>query len=124
MTLTGAQLVELLESQWSRVDSLRVRFLQPSRGFSYAWSASTKVGGRIIRDSLRLDGQPIRPGDALRITVNSYLAEGGDGFRTFRTGRDVIGGPLDVDAFVAFIQISSANAPLTPVHAPRIERRD
>nr|MCU0951399.1 bifunctional metallophosphatase/5'-nucleotidase [Burkholderiaceae bacterium] len=36
LTLTGAQLKTLLEHQWSR-RSDRVRFLQPSRGFGYAW---------------------------------------------------------------------------------------
>ncbi len=45
LTLSGAQLKALLESQWRRSDAERARMLQPSRGFSYAWRRDAPYGG-------------------------------------------------------------------------------
>jgi len=122
MTLTGAQLERILEAQWRR-DADRVLFLQPSAGFTYAWSARGKRGARIVRGSMQLDGRPIRAEDRYRVTVNSFLAAGGDGFRVFREGRERVGGPLDIDALVEFIRARSADAPLAPDPQPRIHRQ-
>ncbi len=121
MTLTGAQLERILEAQWRR-DSERVVFLQPSAGFTYAWSAQGARGAHIVRGSMQLDGRPIAPNDRLRVTVNSFLAAGGDGFVLFREGRDRVGGPLDIDALAEFIRARSADAPLAPDPQPRIRR--
>jgi 5'-nucleotidase len=119
MTLTGTQIRALLESQWSRSNPDRVRFLQPSRGFSYAWRAQAAHGERIDPSSLRLDGVPLAAADRYRVTVNSFLAEGGDGFSVLRAGSDRSGGSLDLDALTAFIR---AHSPLAPDPAPRITR--
>lgn len=122
MTLTGAQLERIIEAQWRR-DGERVLFLQPSIGFTYAWSAERQHGARIVPGSLQLHGRPVRPDDHYRITVNSFLAAGGDGFRHFREGRDRVGGPLDIDALAEFIRARSADAPLAPDPQPRIRRQ-
>lgn len=122
MTLTGAQLERIIEAQWRR-DGERVLFLQPSIGFTYAWSAERPHGARIVPGSLQLDGRPVRPDDRYRITVNSFLAAGGDGFRHFREGRDRVGGPLDIDALAEFIRARSVDAPLAPDPQPRIRRQ-
>lgn len=122
MTLTGAQLERIIEAQWRR-DGERVLFLQPSAGFGYAWSADGRRGARIVPGSMQLDGRPVRPDDRYRITVNSFLAAGGDGFRLFREGRDRVGGPLDIDALAEFIRTRSADAPLAPDPQARIRRQ-
>jgi 5'-nucleotidase len=124
MTLTGAQLKSLLESQWNRSNPDRVRFLQPSRGFTYAWRADRPHGERIDPDSMRLAGERIRPEQSVRVTVNSYLAEGGDGFSVLREGRDHAGGPLDVDALTAHLTLQSKAGPVAPDLTPRIRRLD
>jgi 5'-nucleotidase len=121
MTLTGAQLERVLEAQWRR-DGERVLFLQPSRGFTYAWSAERPPGARVVPGSMRIDGRPVRADARYRVTVNSFLAEGGDGFRIFREGRDRVGGPLDVDALAEFIRTRSNDARLEPDAQPRIRR--
>ena len=64
LTLTGAQLKQMLEQQWSARSSAepqpeRARMLQPSRGFSYAWRSNGSHGERIVADSMRLDGRAI-----------------------------------------------------------------
>lgn len=122
MTLTGAQLERVLEAQWRR-DGERVLFLQPSAGFTYAWTDRGQRGARIVRGSMQLDGRPVRSEERYRVTVNSFLAAGGDGFRVFREGRDRVGGPLDIDALAEFIRARSADAPLAPDPQPRIRRQ-
>jgi 5'-nucleotidase len=121
LTLSGAQLKSLLEQQWNRSGE-RVRFLQPSRGFGYAWRADRPWGERVDADSMRLDGDRIRPERSYRVTVNSFLAAGGDGFRALREGSDAVGGPLDVDALVDYLRRFSADAPIAPDRNPRILR--
>lgn len=121
LTLTGAQLRTLLELQWNR-RSERARFLQPSRGFSYAWSEQRPWGERIDPESMRLDGERIALDRAYRVTVNSFLAAGGDGFFTLRDGRDPVGGPLDVDALADFLRAQSVARPLAPDSRSRIRR--
>jgi 5'-nucleotidase len=121
LTLTGAQLKALLESQWSRRGD-RVRFLQPSRGFSYGWRDDRPWGERVDPASLRLDGKAVQPAAAYRVTVNSYLAAGGDGFSVLRDATDHTGGPLDVDALASHLRQLSAAGPLAPDRTPRIRR--
>ena len=41
--------------------------------------------------------------DALRVTVNSFLASGGDNFNALKRGRDARTGVMDIDAFEAFV---------------------
>ncbi|MFN3566936.1 MAG: 5'-nucleotidase C-terminal domain-containing protein, partial [Burkholderiaceae bacterium] len=89
----------------------------------YAWRSDGARGARIVPGSMQLDGRPIRPDERYRITVNSFLAAGGDGFRLFREGRDRIGGPLDIDALADFIRTGSADSPLAPDPQPRIRRQ-
>ena len=121
LTLTGAQLRTLLEMQWSRRGD-HARFLQPSRGFSYAWSDQQPWGQRVDPRSITLDGEPIVPERDYRITVNSFLATGGDGFVALREGRDATGGPLDVDALADHLRAQSVAQPLAPDRAARILR--
>jgi 5'-nucleotidase len=122
MTLSGAQLKELLEQQWRASQPERARILQPSAALSYAWDSSRPRGQRIA--DLKLNGRAVAPTDTVRVTVNSFLAAGGDGFRVLREGTERIGGPLDIDALNEFLRARSAIAPLAPDRAPRISRRD
>jgi 5'-nucleotidase len=120
MTLTGAQLKALLEQQWSVGRPERVRILQPSTGFTYQWDSRRPHGSRV--EGMRLNGRAIDPTDDVRVTINSFLASGGDSFRVLREGRDRVGGPLDIDAFTEFLKAESALAPLSPTSTPRIRR--
>ncbi|MFZ4757868.1 MAG: 5'-nucleotidase C-terminal domain-containing protein, partial [Burkholderiaceae bacterium] len=67
----------------------------------------------------RLDGVPIDPVARYRVTVNSFLADGGDGFETFRAGTDRLGGDLDVDALIAWL---GATPTLEVPRAARVQR--
>jgi 5'-nucleotidase len=101
MTLTGSQVLRLLEAQW-RGTSERVRVLQVA-GMTYAWDGSRRPGARVVRDSVRIAGAALDPAASYRIAVNSYLADGGDGFVVLREGTDRVGGPADVEALDQYI---------------------
>jgi 5'-nucleotidase len=120
LTLSGAQLKAMLEQQWSATRPERARILQPSAGFSYRWDSRRPVGSRV--DAIRLNGRALDPEDEVRVTVNSFLADGGDGFRALREGRNRVGGPLDLDAFTEYLRTESATRPLAPTTPPRIRR--
>ena len=125
LTLTGAQLKQLLEQQWSTprgAGPARARMLQPSRGFSYTWNTKGSHGNRIVEESMLLDGRAIGPEQSYRVTVNNFLADGGDGFRVLRDGTDRVGGPVDVDALTDYLRASTTR-PLAPDRLPRIARR-
>ena len=115
MTLTGAELRAVLERQW--VGQPFPRVLQVSRGLSYTWDAARPPGQRIVSGSLRLHGRAIKPEEPLRITVNSFLAGGGDLFDGFKAGRDRRTGVMDIDALEAYVRRGGVSD-----DAPRILR--
>jgi 5'-nucleotidase len=111
MTLTGAQLHAVLEQQLatrSGVDSMLA--LGISKGLTFTWSASAAKGSKIDPASITLNGVAVDPAASYRVTVNSFLADGGDSFTTFVQGTSRIGGGVDLDEFVAWL---GANSPVT-----------
>ena len=56
------------------------------------------------------------------MTVNSFLADGGDRFFGLRLGSERTGGPLDLDALEAYLEPTVDGAPLTPPALDRITR--
>jgi 5'-nucleotidase len=119
LTLTGAQIKAMLEQQW--VDPNRPRMLQVSKGFQYAWDLKKPFGDHIVAASMKLDGAPIDAAKSYRVTVNNYLALGGDGFTALKDGTAAQFGVYDVDALFAYF---AANSPLAPAPPDRIARTD
>jgi 5'-nucleotidase len=117
MSLTGSQVKELLEQQFSGVNAARPRILQPSAGFTYAWDNAAAAGSKV--SDMRLNGNLISPTQSYRVTVNSFLAEGGDGFAVLTQGTSRLGGAQDIDALIAFF---AANRPYAAVSTARITR--
>ena len=117
LTLTGMQIKDMLEQQW--LDPKRPRVLQVSKGFNYAWDNAKPYGDRIIADRMSLNGQRIDPATSYRVTVNNYLAVGGDGFTVLKEGSAQQFGVYDVDALYAYFL---ANSPIGPAPADRIVR--
>jgi 5'-nucleotidase len=115
MTLSGEQLKAFLEAQ-QRSPTGEPTVLQPSEGFTYTWQSDAPRGER-VRD-MRLAGEPVRVDASYRITVNSFLAEGGDGFAMLKDGTDRKGGGQDVDALIGYL----GAAERSPVPQPRITR--
>lgn len=102
MTLTGAQIKTLLEQQFDNPGAGQNRILQVSEGFSYSYSLSRPKGERV--QNITLNGQALDMARSYRVTVNSFLADGGDSFSVLKEGRERLGGGLDVDALSAYLQ--------------------
>jgi 5'-nucleotidase len=119
LTLTGAQIREMLEQQWR--DPARPRILQVSRGFTYAWDAGKPFGEHVIAGSMKLHGTAIDAAKSYRVTVNDYLALGGDGFTVLKDGTAKQYGVYDDEALFAFF---GANSPITSGPPDRISRID
>ena len=118
MTLTGAQIVRLLEQQW--LDQPQPRVLQVS-GITYAWHPERPPGQRVDAGDVRIGGQPLDLDRPYSVVVNSYLAEGGDNFAVLRDGTDRLGGPQDLDALADYLQ--RLPQPFSAPLAGRIETR-
>jgi len=117
LNLTGAQLKTALEQQWS--DEKRPRILQISKGFSYSWDGAKPFGSHVDAASMKLNDAPIDPAKTYRITINNYLALGGDQFAVFKEGSNAQFGMYDVDALFAYFQANSPIAPAPPVRISR-----
>jgi 5'-nucleotidase len=117
LTLTGAQIKALLEQQW--IGQPYPRILHVSKNFTYGWDAARPPGDRVDAAGILLDGQPIDPAARYRVTVNSFLAEGGDGFTVLREGIEPRVGDTDLAALVAWFE---ANSPVAPGPLDRIRR--
>jgi 5'-nucleotidase len=101
-TLTGAQLKQVLEEQRKDgVDDTATTWLQVSSTLHYTWTRSAAFGSRV--SNLTIAGTPVDPSAGYRVSVNNFLAAGGDGFGTFTAGTDLTGGPIDLDAFTAYL---------------------
>ncbi|HEY9088001.1 MAG TPA: bifunctional metallophosphatase/5'-nucleotidase [Anaerolineaceae bacterium] len=115
MTLTGQQIKDVLEQQFDNPAPGQMRILQVSEGFTYTWSQSAPVGSKI--SNMMLNGVPIDLNATYRVTVNSFLADGGDNFTVLRQGTDRLGGAVDTDALEAYF---IANSPVAPGPVDRI----
>ena len=117
MTLTGAQIDALLEQQATAGSDGLGRTLQISHSLTYTRSVSAPVGSKVDMASIKINGVPIDPNAQYRVTVNSFLADGGDGFTVLVQGTDRLGGDVDLDALEKYL---AANSPLAPPPLGRI----
>jgi len=107
-TMTGGMIRSLLEQQFPGCGGQTVqRTLQISSTFSYEQDPAAATCGAKIGD-MWVNGVPVVAGDSFRVTMNNFLATGGDGFTVFNQGTDALGGAQDIDALVAYF---GANEP-------------
>lgn len=105
LTLSGAQVQQLLEQQWrGQPDgSVNGRVLQVSQGFAYTWDAAAPVGRRVVPGSVTLNGVAVEPGARLRVSVNAFMASGGDNYVALKDGSERSTGVMDVEALEQFL---------------------
>jgi 5'-nucleotidase len=100
MSLTGAEIRRLLEQQQRSGPDWPL--MSPSEGLNYRWSRKAPVGQRA--QDIRVQGQPLDESATYRVTVNSFMAEGGDGYTVLQRGRQRLGGAQDLDAMLAHLR--------------------
>lgn len=99
MTLTGAQVRAVIEDGLD--DDGTQQVLAASAGLKFAFDLSRPSRSRVV--SLTLNGKPVDPAANYRVTVVNFLAEGGDGFATFKQGTDEVRGIIDNEALQQWI---------------------
>ena len=110
MDLTGQQILRLLEQQWESIQPAGGRVMQVSKGFSYTWDASkpegaaTGTGNRVVEGSMKLNGVGIDLSKIYRVTVNNFMAAGGDNFSVLLSGKNIQQGDVDIDAGAAYFR--------------------
>lgn len=105
LDLTGAQILRLLEQQWEKPQPpTSNRVLQVSSGFTYSWDASKPAaaepgkGQRVVPGSVKLHGEPIQMDKSYRVTVNNFMASGGDNYTVLTEGKNQQAGETDLVA--------------------------
>jgi 5'-nucleotidase len=118
--MTGAQITSVLQQQCQPVGSSRpFLHLGVSEGVTYDLQKTIgTVNGKLACTAvsvsdLRLDGVAIDPAGTYSVTVNNFLADGGDNFTTFRQipASERIGGGEDLDALIDYLGDQSPVAP-------------
>ena len=115
LTMTGAQIEKVLEQQWGA----NVSIMQVSEGFTYTWKASGPAGDKIDPATIKLNGTVIDPAGSYRVTVNNFMAAGGDGYLAFTQGTNPLTGPIDLDVLESYLRVHN---PLTVPSLGRITR--
>jgi 5'-nucleotidase len=123
-TMTGDMIRRLLQQQFQGCGGtapVNARVLQISSSFKYemqpataivgglpAWPAPTGTPSEIAAacagriGNMWINGTLVQPTDSFRVTMNNFLASGGDGFTVFNEGTSPLGGAVDLDAFTAY----------------------
>lgn len=117
----------MLAQQWCGQPQ-GARVLQPSNTVRYTYSAAaaTAAIGRPCPPAVNpvqaftIGDQPVDASRSYRVTVNSFLADGGDGFSVVREGTDRLGGPVDTDALEQYVAPSLTGPPIDPPPRDRI----
>jgi 5'-nucleotidase len=109
LNMTGQQIYDLLNQQF-----VVSRMLQIS-GLTYVYDSALPVGSRVVE--VRRDGVPLDIGATYSVTANNFIATGGDGFTVFLGATGNLGGPIDLDAFIDYLE-----AQPQPIAAPALDR--
>lgn len=140
MTLTTQQIRDVLEQQFPNCfgQTTFAKVLLPSNGLRYEWDHAQACGVKVrnatlltggVNEVLVADGAVVNPTRTWRVTVNNFLADGGDAFTVLKGGTDRQGGAQDIDALERYLAAFLApNPPYDPLAAnlgkPRIVRLD
>lgn len=109
LTMTGADIIEVLEQQFDNPTRGANRILSASKGLTYTWTAAQPLGKKV--SEVKLDGKALDPKGSYRVTANNFLTDGGDLFTAFIKGKDRIGGVVDLDALEAALKKGSVSPP-------------
>lgn len=136
MTLTTQNIKDFLEEQFAGClgqAATSTRFALPSAGFKYTWDGARACGARVSNVTLTAGANPAEtlvdtagvvqnPTKAYRVTVNNFMADGGDGYSTLVKGTSRLGGAQDIDALTAYMAANFKSP--KPAYAPNANAAD
>ncbi len=120
VTLTGAQVLALLEEQWSGHHEAVPRYLRPA-GLRYVFDLRRAPGRRVIA-AWDARNQPLDPAHRYTVAVNDFLLGGGDFYPVLGEATDPSEVMSDIAALEAYIH--AAPGPVSASADGRMERVD
>jgi 2',3'-cyclic-nucleotide 2'-phosphodiesterase (5'-nucleotidase family) len=108
MTLTGAQMKELLNQQWGATSAK----IGQISGFTYKYDSSKPAGQKIV-EIKKADGTVLDDAASYTIVVNDFMATGGDGYSVLKIGTNRVAGPVDLDTTIAYFKTKFAGTSIT-----------
>jgi 5'-nucleotidase len=117
-TCTGQQIYDVLNQQFNNPAAGQNRIMLPSGNVRYTWDNATK---RVVDGTVSFDGGTsfIDKNASYRVSMNNFMADGGDGYTVFRSCTNALGGEVDLDAFARYL---GAHPNLAPPALNRIKR--
>ncbi|MDP4084068.1 MAG: bifunctional 2',3'-cyclic-nucleotide 2'-phosphodiesterase/3'-nucleotidase [Bacillota bacterium] len=100
MNITGDQVRTLLNQQWSATSYAKIMQIS---GLNYTWTNNLPIGQKIL-DIYLPNGSKIDPNKVYSVTVNNFMADGGDGFTILKQGTNRTTWCSDLDAFVDYVK--------------------
>ena len=120
VTLTGAQVLALLEQQWSGRHEAVPRYLRPA-GLRYVFDLRRAPGRRVIA-AWDAKNQPLDPAHRYSVAVNDFLLGGGDFYPVLAEAQEPSEVMTDIAALEAYIRASAG--PVRATADGRMERVD
>jgi 5'-nucleotidase/UDP-sugar diphosphatase len=87
LDVTGAQLIGALENGFSKIESLRGRFPHVA-GMKVNYDSQATSGQRVV--SVQIDNKQIEPLRHYKLATVDYIANGGDGYLSFKENKALI----------------------------------
>jgi 5'-nucleotidase len=109
VTMSGEQVLDLLEQQWSGPNAGTGRTLYPS-GLRYSYDLRRPAGRRLV-DASDDEGLPIDPKRRYVVATSDYLLGGGDHFAAFAAAGEATSGVLDREAVERWLAAHGGAAP-------------
>ncbi|MFZ6735348.1 bifunctional metallophosphatase/5'-nucleotidase [Undibacterium sp. Ji42W] len=118
MKLTGTQILTLLQQQWLGREVNDPKKLFVSHTLSYSYDPRAGINER-VRD-VKIKGKPLDLNQQYSVVVNSFMADGGDGFAVLKQAKDkeLIG--RDLEAFESYVREQGGK--LNEVKRDRVKR--
>jgi 5'-nucleotidase len=103
-TMTGDMIRRVLQQQFVGCGGQATqRIMQISATLKYEQNASASdCASKIGR--IWISGTLVDQATSYRVTMNNFMATGGDGFTVFNEGTNALGGAQDIDALVAYFK--------------------
>jgi len=113
-TMTGDMIRRVLQQQFVGCGQTTQRIMQISSTLSYqsdpaAAACADKIG------NIWVNGVLVGADDTFRVTMNNFMATGGDGYTVFKEGTDPLGGAQDIDALVAYFAANPDGIAVPPL---------
>ena len=87
--MTGAEIISVLEEQCQPIGSSRPFLQSPGRRWRFTYDLATTIAAgdctSVTISNVKLNGVALDPAAMYNVTVNNFLADGGDNFTTFGT---------------------------------------